>query len=113
MRRVEFMSNQPSPVDPEGELERSLLNAEQALSELKARYSQVKQGQSQQEELQQRLSQLQQEVKQIQRQLNSLEIELESRLFSWVRLSDPFWQAVRFGGIGLVGGWFLHWLIRR
>jgi hypothetical protein len=47
------------------------------------------------------------EFLQIQNQLQALEINLESRLFSWNSLREPFWQVIRFGGLGVIIGWLL------
>lgn len=102
------------------DFERSLQEVEQALDALKVRYAQVKTDQQRQQELNQRLEQTQQalnrnrsskslqaELKQIRQQLEELELALESQLFSWSGLREGFWQAVRFGGIGVVIGWVL------
>jgi hypothetical protein len=43
----------------------------------------------------------------IQKELAEIELRLESELFKWSDLSEPFWQAVRFMGIGIVIGWIL------
>ncbi len=51
-----------------------------------------------------------QEILRLQEATESFEIELASRVMSWQHLQEPFWQAVRFGGLGLVVGWFLAWL---
>jgi len=37
-----------------------------------------------------------------------LETNLESQLFSWTSLKRPFWQIIRFGGLGVVIGWLLR-----
>jgi hypothetical protein len=50
---------------------------------------------------------LQAELNQIRQQLETIELNLESQLFSWGSLKEPFWQAVRFGGLGIVVGWIL------
>ncbi|MCA1993960.1 MAG: DUF2203 domain-containing protein, partial [Coleofasciculus sp. S288] len=50
---------------------------------------------------------LQAELKRIKEELETIELNLESRLFSWGSLKEPFWQAVRFGGLGVVIGWIL------
>jgi protein subunit release factor A len=104
----------PSP-DPEGEFEQELAEVEQALAALKERYNQVKTDSQEQAQLQQRLQALNQqqrqqrsseikgELQQIKQRLEVLELNLESQLFSW----NPFWQAVRFGGLGIVVGWIL------
>ncbi|MBC6480255.1 MAG: hypothetical protein GDA56_23205 [Hormoscilla sp. GM7CHS1pb] len=95
------------------EFEQALADADRALSDLRERYRQVRQGQGRQGAALRRLEELQQELREVKQQLKVLEVELESRLFSWIRLQEPFWQAVRFGGLGLVLGWILHWWIGR
>jgi hypothetical protein len=37
--------------------------------------------------------------------LEEVDLMLESRLLN---LWEPFWQAVRFGGLGIAIGWFLR-----
>lgn len=110
--------NQPN--NGEDEFEQAISEAEQSLQLLKERYAQVRRDQRRQAELQQRREQvrkelrtdsnrgsLQAELKQIKEQLETIELNLESRLFSWGSLKEPFWQAVRFGGLGVVVGWIL------
>ncbi|NJM69301.1 MAG: hypothetical protein HC862_03190 [Scytonema sp. RU_4_4] len=97
------------------EFEQELLKVEDALATLKERYNQIQADRACQRELQQRLKQLHHsklpnvkaELKQIQQQLEVLELNLESQLFSWGSLKEPFWQAVRFGGLGVIIGWLL------
>lgn len=102
------------------EFEQALLEVEQSLELLKERYKQVQRDQQQQAELQQRRQQIKKlqqrgsnrqslkaELQQIQEQLDTIELNLESKLFSWGSLKEPFWQAIRFGGIGIVIGWML------
>lgn len=62
-------------------------------------------GEAQRAEAQAELNQLQQAV-------DDFELSLASHLLSWKQFQEPFWQAVRYGGLGLVGGWVLHWLVR-
>ncbi|MGC1309385.1 MAG: hypothetical protein WA885_19360 [Phormidesmis sp.] len=51
------------------------------------------------------------ELAQMQDRIEALKVTLESQLVSWREMSEPFWQIVRFGGLGLVIGWFLRgWL---
>ncbi|TAO06654.1 MAG: hypothetical protein EYR95_00415 [Phormidium sp. SL48-SHIP] len=88
----------PSPPNPE--LEQELQALERAFEEFRERYEQVKGDRQQQQTLQQQLQQIQQ-------QLQDLELRLESQLFSWRELREPFWQAVRFLGLGIVVGWIL------
>jgi len=97
-----------------------LSEVERSLQALKERYAQVQRDRQRQAELQQRREQvrrelrqssnrqaLQAELKQIKEQLETIELNLESQLFSWGSLKEPFWQAVRFGGLGIVIGWIL------
>jgi len=108
-----------SDLEDELDFEQSLQAVEQSLQILKARYSQVQLDRHRQQSLQQQLSEaerdyrrnsssaLRQELKQIRQQLEDLELALESRLFSWSGLREVFWQAVRFGGLGVIIGWLL------
>ncbi|MBD0342554.1 MAG: DUF2203 domain-containing protein, partial [Microcoleus sp. Co-bin12] len=50
---------------------------------------------------------LKQELREIEKELETIELNLESRLFSWTSIIGPFWQAVRFGGLGILIGWIL------
>ncbi len=105
--------------DIEREFSLSLEDVERSLVALKQRYAQVQNDRQRQAELQQRLKQVKKELrnnhlpqlkvelKQIKEQIEALEINLESQLFSWGSLQEPFWQAVRFGGLGFVVGWIL------
>lgn len=88
------------PSSPNPELEQELQALEQAFEEFRERYEQVKGDRQQQQSLQQQLQQIQQ-------QLQDLELRLESQLFSWRELREPFWQALRFLGLGIVVGWIL------
>ncbi|MEP0869393.1 DUF4071 domain-containing protein [Trichocoleus desertorum AS-A10] len=130
-------SSSPSPPEPDAELTHAdessvtfdqefaeaVQELERSLQSLKERYTQIQDDQSRQNNLQQRLDQvqrdlrqtrsqevrqeLQAELKQIRQQLDALEVALESQLLSWNTLKDVFWQAVRFGGLGVVVGWIL------
>ncbi|MGI0485394.1 hypothetical protein ACN4EK_08160 [Pantanalinema rosaneae CENA516] len=103
--------------------EQELVAVERSLQALKQRYTQVEQDQQEQAQLQQRREQLQTELepaahpelqaelKQIQSRLDELEFNLESRLFTWSSLKEPFWQIIRFGGFGMVLGWFLAFAV--
>lgn len=52
-----------------------------------------------------------QEIAHLQETADNFELELASRVVSWHHLQEPFWQAVRFGGLGLLIGWGLAWFI--
>ena len=124
MQRPQPSGSSPTPPDSQTvdteEFERSLADVEQALIVIKQRYTQVQQDIERQSELRQRLDQIKQEsrqipqlrveLRQIKEQLEAIEINLESQLFSWGSLREPFWQAVRFGGLGVVVGWILKYL---
>jgi len=48
------------------------------------------------------------EMVRIQQRITAVEADLASQLFSWRQLQEPFWQAVRFGGLGVIVGWLLR-----
>lgn len=103
----------------ESTFEQSLAQVEKTLADLKERYAQVQRDQQRQSELhdrkedvraqlrQAKSAKLKLELQEIEKQLEALEFDLESRLFSWRGLTEGFWQAVRFGGLGIVIGWSL------
>ena len=104
--------------DPQSDFARELEEVETSLRFLKGRYTQVQKDELQKAQWQQELKNLKHNSKQtpeikaeltrIQKQLETLEINLESRLFSWNTLKRPFWQAIRFGGLGVIIGWLLR-----
>lgn len=59
------------------------------------------------------LATAQAELSRLQQAVDEFELHLASHLLSWQQLREPFWQSVRYGGLGLVGGWVLHWLVRQ
>ncbi|MDJ0577959.1 MAG: hypothetical protein QNJ65_22715 [Xenococcaceae cyanobacterium MO_234.B1] len=119
------MSSNESPQNPErpmsGEtdsnsnVEKILAEVGHSLTQLGDRYEQVKRDWRRYRELQQHQEELEAkkthnpekepiktELKHLLKELEELEINLES-----VLLPDLFWQAVRFGGLGIVIGWLL------
>ena len=48
------------------------------------------------------------ELRRLQQQMVTLEATLENQLMSWNNLKEPFWQVLRFVGLGLVLGWFFR-----
>ena len=47
------------------------------------------------------------ERQRLQKQIDELEETLEGKILTWEMVKEPFWQALRFGGLGLVLGWAL------
>ncbi|MDY6937104.1 MAG: DUF2203 domain-containing protein [Cyanobacteriota bacterium] len=115
-----------SPTDRDREdvdFESAIDRVEKSLQALKQRYRQIQQDTQRHGELSERhdrlkkqlrrsgtpqlQAQLQSELEQISQQLEELETRLEGTLVSWEMLREPFWQAVRYGGLGIVVGWIL------
>jgi hypothetical protein len=120
------MPQQPSelnrgetPRNDESEFIRALEAVERSLAAVKERYTQIQVDRQRQVELGNRredvldslrqnpLPQLKKELREIEQELETIELNLESSLFSWGSLKQPFWQAVRFGGLGILIGWIL------
>lgn len=81
---------------------------------LRQRFDEVRRLQQQQQQLRQQLqgSDLSaDELQRLKRQLDELEVQLESALFDWRSLLEPFWQAVQFGGLGIIIGWILKGIV--
>ncbi|MEM9276800.1 MAG: hypothetical protein AAGA80_28255 [Cyanobacteria bacterium P01_F01_bin.143] len=111
--------NENSPSEnSDREIAKILTEVGQSLEELRARYLQVQQDWQKHGELIKYKQELEQkkannfekepiktELKDIEKQISELEINLES-----VLLPDIFWQAVRFGGLGIAIGWLLKTL---
>lgn len=111
------MSEQETLIDFD-EFEQSLEETERSLESLKERYFQVKEDLQKKEELQQRQIKLKREknpkeyplkteLNHIQQEIDNIELNLESHLFQWSQLKEPFWLIVRFGGLGIVIGYIL------
>ncbi|MBD2326122.1 hypothetical protein H6G21_04475 [Alkalinema sp. FACHB-956] len=100
--------------ETEVDFEQELQAIETSLQALKTRHAEVQAAQQQKTQLLEQRDRLDSqsstfkaELQAIDRQLSELEFTLESRLFSWAGVREYFWQAVRFGGLGLVIGWTL------
>lgn len=115
------MSGRENPVPPWQDLAEGISAVELSLAELKQRYQQVKRDQRQQEQLQELAKELKSQIRSnpeaevikaelehLEKELVNLEMRLESRLWNWKELREPFWQIVRFTGIGIVIGWLLR-----
>jgi len=116
-------SESPTAADsdlPHEDIDRDLSELEDGIVALRKRYTEVAAAYPERQELKVRLNRAQSELKRhrtqaIQDEVNALqarltetELTLESALFSWSSLKEPFWMAVRFGGLGMVLGWVLH-----
>lgn len=108
------MTHHPTPVNQDLELASAIAELEGAIAQLKHRYDEILLAEREQVVLERQQNQLkhqrpkspaiEQELAQIRSRLEELDAILESHL---VNLWEPFWQAVRFGGLGIVIGWFL------
>jgi hypothetical protein len=108
------MTQNATPVDEETELDIEIDQLEQAIADLKHRHLDVQLAERESFVLQRNRNELKlksqnrpevrQELQTIQTRLEELDLILESRLLN---LWEPFWQAVRFGGLGIAIGWFL------
>ena len=118
------MPQQPSELNSEtpgdeSEFVQALETVERSLATVKERYTQVQVDRLRQAELGNRredtresvrqnpTAQLKKELREIEQELETIELNLESSLFSWVSIKQPFWQAIRFGGLGILLGWIL------
>jgi hypothetical protein len=127
------MSSDPTVFNgDDAEFEQAIIDLRQSLVKIEQRYIQIKQDLQHQAQLHQRLEEverewnlnqlpeLEKELLQIRSQVQELSVALESALLSnqdfqqlfWKGvkqglLGEVFWQIVRFGGLGIVIGWFL------
>ena len=110
------MVSLPSSEDDWQGFDAALTQLEASVTMLRQRFERVRELQTQQAQVQEQLkvSGLSPEdLSQLQERLQDLELQLESQLFDWRSLREPFWQAVRFGGIGIILGWILHAIASR
>lgn len=94
------VKNSPQGDNEDAEFQRVLAEVESSLAALQERYAQIQRDH-------QTKSVLKTELRQIHQQLEEIELNLESRLLSWSSFKEPLWQAVRFGGMGVIVGWIL------
>lgn len=108
------MTQNATPIDFTIEFEREITELETAISTLKHRQADIELAdrervvlERQRNELKQKGTkqpQIAQELAQIRSRLEELDLIVESRLLN---MWEPFWQAVRFGGLGIALGWFI------
>jgi hypothetical protein len=101
------------------EIETSIQELEELLTELRDRYEQVKVDEPLRSQLKDQVAahkkalkttpkaSLKADLAKLSDQLDEVEMRLESRLVSWLGLREYFWQISRFGGIGVLIGWSL------
>lgn len=102
----------------------ALVEVERAFSKLKKRIVQVERDTQLRSQLKRQKQDLKQqhhnktisepikaELRRIEQELETIEQNLESRLLKWKDIIEPFWQAVRFGGAGIIIGWILKSLV--
>ncbi|AFZ50701.1 hypothetical protein [Dactylococcopsis salina] len=94
-------SSDSQPPQDDQQWETRLQQVEETLINLRRRYSQIQRDRARKEQLEAKLQRLQSE-------LESLEHHLESSLVTWKDFAEPFWLAVRFGGLGIIIGWLLN-----
>ena len=87
------------------EFEQALAETERSLSELKQRYAQYVEEQDKLPVSE--VKSLRGVLGEIQEKLEALNFYLKFLMFHWSEAKEPFWQAVRFGGLGVVIGWLL------
>lgn len=103
---------------PDSDFEAAIAQLEQDLMALKERYQEVCEATTQIETLKaqqteiteqspetQRQESLKTELNLLQEEIEKLELKLESNLLNW---QEPFWQIVRFTGVGILLGWILN-----
>jgi hypothetical protein len=123
------LSPQAEP-SPDLEIDQAIAEVEELLSQVKQRYEQIRIAQAdltpltqQQRELQKQLKSsqvnslaqaqwrdrqaLKEELAAVEQRLTEISVELESRLISWQSFREPFWQILRFGGVGIILGYYL------
>lgn len=100
------------PVDESWEAFASnLAELEAEIQAVRQRFEAIQTLKQQQQSLQQQLGSADlspSELQQLKKQLDDLALQLEISLLDWRSLLEPFWQAVRFGGLGIIIGWVLR-----
>ena len=108
------MTQNANPVKEPIEFEAEIAELEREIQALKHRHQDVELAERERAVLQRERNELKskgrkqsvikQEMEQIRSRLEELDLILESKLLN---LWEPFWQAVRFGGLGFVLGWMI------
>jgi len=97
----------------------AIAQIEASLEKIKQRHQQIILDRARKEELESKKEEIKElltentqdslksELHFLEEELQQIEIRLESELFKWSSLNEPFWQIVRYMGLGIVIGWFL------
>jgi hypothetical protein len=112
------MTKKATPVDDAIGFDRQIAELEQTIADLKHRHADMQLAERERvvlvrdrNELKQKIRNVpeaQPELELIRSRLTELDMILESRhLNEWKLVVEPFWHAVRFGGLGIAIGWFL------
>lgn len=121
---IEQTAVEASP-DFDTEFPAALTEVETTLQQLKDRYQEIKTAQAEKFQLEKKLAalqtnttataqaeeslaEIQSELEQVQEQIHSLGITLESQLWKWHDLKEPFWQFIRYFGLGFAAAFVLH-----
>jgi chorismate mutase len=108
------MTQNATPVDEMLDFDREIVELEQAIAAVKQRQIEIELAKRERVVLERQRNELKhkgskqpevkQELAQIRSRVEELDLLLESRLLN---MWEPFWQAVRFGGLGIAIGWFI------
>jgi hypothetical protein len=112
------MTQNATPIDETMDFDREIADLEQAIAKLKHRQAEVGLAERERVVLERQSNELKhkgsrhpevkQELRTIRSRIEQLDLTLESRLRNeWKLMWEPFWQAVRFGGLGIAIGWFI------
>lgn len=112
--------HQTNSDSPEFNITDAIADLEVSLEKIKQRHQQIREDQTKKSELENRKQEIKDlqaknnhqdsiksELHYIEKELTEIEMRLESELFKWSSLIEPFWLMVRFGGIGIILGWIL------
>jgi DNA repair exonuclease SbcCD ATPase subunit len=96
--------------NPWHDLESQLQEVADQVRSLQERLQQVRTAEEQRDTLRQEMATLEAQdgpaelIQKLRDRLDLLEVDLESRLLTWESFKQPFWQVVRFGGMGILVG---------
>jgi hypothetical protein len=112
------MTQNANPLDQTLDFDLEIAELESAIVMLKQRHAEIELAERERVVLERQSNELKhkgskqpeikQELQQIRSRIEQLDLTLESHLLDeWKLMWEPFWQAVRFGGLGIAIGWFI------